>query len=182
MYIDAHHHLWHFDSVEYDWIDESMSVLKRDFLVEDLEKLLHRSETDMTIFFRNLADVKKDKSTDWFSLIEDAFYDPKQISGDLKEDWTKWFQRYGERLAVETLSDKARKVEMKKVNPKYVLRNYMAQLAIDAADNGDYSILGELFELLKQPYAEQPDAEKWFAKRPEWARNKVGCSMLSCSS
>jgi L-fuconolactonase len=40
MYIDAHHHLWHFDSVEYDWIDESMSVLKRDFLVEELEKTL----------------------------------------------------------------------------------------------------------------------------------------------
>ena len=58
----------------------------------------------------------------------------------------------------------------------------MAQLAIDDADKGDYKLIDELFILLKNPYNEQPDNEKWFAKRPEWARNKVGCSMLSCSS
>ena len=58
----------------------------------------------------------------------------------------------------------------------------MAQLAIDAADEGDYSLIQELYELLKQPYDAQPDMEKWFSKRPEWARHKVGCSMLSCSS
>ena len=71
---------------------------------------------------------------------------------------------------------------MNQVNPKYVLRNYMAQLAIDAADKGDYSLIEELYQMLKLPYDEQPEYEKWFAKRPEWARNKVGCSMLSCSS
>ena len=71
---------------------------------------------------------------------------------------------------------------MNTLNPKYVLRNYMAQLAIDAADIGDYTVIDELYQLLKQPYAEQKEAEKWFAKRPEWARHKVGCSMLSCSS
>jgi uncharacterized protein YdiU (UPF0061 family) len=58
----------------------------------------------------------------------------------------------------------------------------MAQLAIDEADKGDYSLLNELFLLLKKPYDEQPEHEKWFAKRPNWARSKVGCSMLSCSS
>ena len=56
------------------------------------------------------------------------------------------------------------------------------QMAIDKANNGDYTLIEELHELLKQPYAEQPEHEKWFAKRPEWARHKVGCSMLSCSS
>lgn len=71
---------------------------------------------------------------------------------------------------------------MNAVNPKYVLRNYMAQLSIDAADKGDYSLINELFELLKKPYDEQTDSQKWFAKRPDWARDKVGCSMLSCSS
>ena len=71
---------------------------------------------------------------------------------------------------------------MNTVNPKYVLRNYMAQLAIDAASAGDYGLIDELFQLLKKPYDAQPNNEKWFAKRPEWARNKVGCSMLSCSS
>ena len=71
---------------------------------------------------------------------------------------------------------------MNQTNPKYVLRNYMAQLAIEAADKGDYSIIDELDQMLKKPYDEQPEMEKWFAKRPDWAKDKVGCSMLSCSS
>ena len=58
----------------------------------------------------------------------------------------------------------------------------MAQLAIDAADEGDYSIVDELFNLLLKPYDEQPAMQKYFAKRPDWAKEKVGCSMLSCSS
>jgi serine/tyrosine/threonine adenylyltransferase len=58
----------------------------------------------------------------------------------------------------------------------------MAQLAIDAADEGDYSLVDELFNLLLKPYDEQPEMEKWFARRPDWAKEKVGCSMLSCSS
>ncbi len=71
---------------------------------------------------------------------------------------------------------------MNLINPKYVLRNYMAQLAIDSADKEDYTLIDELYALLKKPYNEQPEFEKWFAKRPDWARHKVGCSMLSCSS
>jgi uncharacterized protein YdiU (UPF0061 family) len=68
-------------------------------------------------------------------------------------------------------------------NPKYVLRNWMAQLAIDAAHNGDYSVCERLHQLLMSPYDEQPEQqEEWFQKRPEWARSKIGCSMLSCSS
>ena len=75
-----------------------------------------------------------------------------------------------------------RKEKMDLINPKYVLRNYMAQLAIDAADKGDYGLIDELYIMLKKPYSEQPEYHKWFAKRPDWARDKVGCSMLSCSS
>ena len=58
----------------------------------------------------------------------------------------------------------------------------MAQLVIEAADKGDYSLINELHTILMQPYDEQEVYQKWFAKRPEWARNKVGSSMLSCSS
>lgn len=71
---------------------------------------------------------------------------------------------------------------MKKVNPKYVLRNYLAQVAIDQAEKEDFSEVNNLLELLRKPYDEQPQNEKYFAKRPERARHKGGCSMLSCSS
>jgi uncharacterized protein YdiU (UPF0061 family) len=58
----------------------------------------------------------------------------------------------------------------------------MAQMAIELAEKEDYSLLNELYQLLLHPYEEQPKFEKWFAKRPDWAREKIGCSMLSCSS
>jgi len=149
-------------------------------LIEDLENVLQLTETDMTIFFRLLADF--DGQSNLLDLIGDAFYDRSLVEAELKEAWNKWGNAYAERLSLESLSNTDRAQSMNAVNPKYVLRNYMAQLAIDAADNGDYSIIEELFKLLKQPYDEQPESSKWFAKRPEWARNKVGCSMLSCSS
>jgi uncharacterized protein YdiU (UPF0061 family) len=151
-------------------------------LVEELESILHLSETDMTIFFRNLANLKKIETDKWFSVVEKAFYKPNEVTGSIKDSWDNWFRKYGERLLIDPLTDEERKTEMNTVNPKYVLRNYMAQLAIDDADKGEYGLIDELFNLLKKPYDEQPEHEKWFAKRPEWARHKVGCSMLSCSS
>jgi len=153
-------------------------------LIDSLLQLLQSVETDMTIFYRNLGNVKKDMNVEkeWQDILKAAFYDIDNLTEEVKENWAKWLQSYVNRLNVESISDSDRKEQMNQSNPKYVLRNYMAQLAIDAADKGDYSIINELYDLLKQPYAEQLDKEKWFAKRPEWARHKVGCSMLSCSS
>ena len=71
---------------------------------------------------------------------------------------------------------------MNSVNPNYVLRNYMAQLAIDKAEHGDSSMVSELLELLRYPYDERSENQEYAVKRPEWARNRPGCSMLSCSS
>jgi len=151
-------------------------------LIKSLEDLLQLTETDMTIFFRNLADFEKGKTSDWFSVIKEAFYYPKDLENEIKNQWDNWFSAYNTRLESELIGDKERKDKMNSINPKYVLRNYMAQLAIDAADKGDYSLISELYMMLKLPYNEQPEYEKWFAKRPDWARDKVGCSMLSCSS
>ena len=147
-----------------------------------LESMLQLSETDMTIFFRNLSDFSVENSSDGLKIINDAFYVSNEISGELKQKWNSWFDSYSKRLKKETTAFKERAKKMNQVNPKYVLRNYMSQMAIDAADKGDYKLIDELFHLLKKPYDEQPDYKKWFVKRPDWARNKVGCSMLSCSS
>ncbi|GAA3773989.1 YdiU family protein [Corallibacter vietnamensis] len=151
-------------------------------LIQDLEDVLHVSETDMTIFFRCLSEFDEHESDKWFHIVKEAFYTLEEITGDIKKQWQEWFSRYANRLQVESISNQERKHFMNGVNPKYVLRNYMAQLAIDAANKNDFTMIDELFQLLKKPYDEQPKYQKWFAKRPDWARHKIGCSMLSCSS
>ena len=155
-------------------------------LIKDLESTLQLAETDMTIFFRELGNLKKNLDTDneneLLAPIRMAIYNSEQMNGQITETWRKWISAYCLRLQKEIISDLERKIIMDKVNPKYVLRNYMAQMAIDKADNGDYSLIDELYRLLTKPYLDQPEYEKWYVKRPEWARHKVGCSMLSCSS
>lgn len=164
-----------------------MTVAKNDnLLIEQLERNLELTETDMTIFFRNLSQINKNdaitKEDKFLEIIVDAFYETSELNGEVLELWRNWFGQYSTRLQQETATDTERKTLMDSVNPKYVLRNYMAQMAIDKADNGDYSLISELHEMLKNPYLEQPEYQQWFVKRPEWARYKVGCSMLSCSS
>lgn len=152
-------------------------------LIHILTENLQLEETDMTIFFRKLSHIKKDESVEnAFLMVQEAFYNPQAITEQINDSWLYWFTQYLNRLQKEAPSDSSRKEAMDLVNPKYVLRNYMAQLAIEAAEKEDYSILEELHHLLKNPYQEQKDFEKWFAKRPDWAREKIGSSMLSCSS
>ena len=152
-------------------------------LIDGIVQLFALSETDMTIFFRLLSTVLKvDASANALERVHKSFYKPDELTDDIKNQWIKWFDKYIERLHDETISDVARMENMNRTNPKYVLRNYMAQLAIDAAESGDYGLIDELYTLLRNPYDDQPSQEKWFAKRPEWARHKIGSSMLSCSS
>lgn len=152
-------------------------------LISELEQVLVLTETDMTIFFRLLGRVERGQSSaEVWDLLRPSFYKPEELVGEVKEGWDKWIEKYLDRLSQEKIEDTYRHKIMAQVNPKYVLRNYMAQIAIDAAECGEYAFISELYELLKHPYDEQPENGKWFAKRPEWARHKVGCSMLSCSS
>jgi serine/tyrosine/threonine adenylyltransferase len=152
-------------------------------LVNSLLEKLQLAETDYTIFFRNLSSILKNDTIEIvFDKIKFSFYDENKITETIKTQWYSWIENYLKILNLETISDAERQKKMNLVNPKYVLRNYMAQLAIDKANEEDYSLINELFLLLQKPYDEQPEHEKWFAKRPDWAREKVGCSMLSCSS
>jgi uncharacterized protein YdiU (UPF0061 family) len=140
-------------------------------MIIELDSMLQKVETDMTIFFRILSHIKKPD----IELLSKAFYDSESIPAD---EWNQWLGKWWQRV-----DGKPNRKNMLQSNPKYVLRNWMAQLAIDAAEKEDYSVCEELYNLLKNPYDEQPEfEEKWFQKRPEWARHRVGCSMLSCSS
>jgi serine/tyrosine/threonine adenylyltransferase len=152
-------------------------------LVNEVLQHLQLAETDYTIFFRILSKINKtDSPKVAFEKLQYAFYSPEKIDKSTQNTWLYWLSQYLIKLQNEPLTDEERTHKMNGINPKYVLRNYMAQLAIDQANKENYSMIAELYELLKKPYDEQPEMERWFAKRPDWARQKVGCSMLSCSS
>mmetsp|Transcript_15989 Transcript_15989/g.31619 ORF Transcript_15989/g.31619 Transcript_15989/m.31619 type:complete len:659 (-) Transcript_15989:264-2240(-) len=146
---------------------------------------MERQETDMTILFRLLGGLPvksggKDEG-EMLEMLRDAFYKPLSEANDA--EWRSWLTKYAKRVKEEAPSDEERKAAMNKVNPKYVLRNFISQTAIDAAADGDFSLVEEVLEVMRTPYDEQPEFEdKYFVKRPEWARKKAGCSALSCSS
>jgi uncharacterized protein YdiU (UPF0061 family) len=148
-------------------------------LMQSLYGTLQAGEVDMTIFFRALSDIDLDAPT--LAPLEDAFYDQER-RWSVAPALEAWLQRYAARVRADTLTPEARRARMHAANPKYVLRNYLAQQAIDRAEQGDYSGIDELLEVLRRPYDEQPGREAFAARRPDWARHKPGCSMLSCSS
>lgn len=154
-------------------------------LFHELEQVLTLAETDMTIFYRQLATLDEDAAAEDEILLApllDAYYQPEQLTGENRARIGRWLRGYLARARRDGCSDAERAERMNAVNPKYVLRNYLAQLAIDKVAAGDHSLVNELLEVLRHPYDEQPKKERFAEKRPEWARNRAGCSMLSCSS
>jgi uncharacterized protein YdiU (UPF0061 family) len=158
-------------------------------LKKELFEVLVLTETDMTIFFRKLAEVScsgEAKSDEamlvMLAPLMNAYYKPDEVVGDVKTRIANWIKDYQARVRADGTSDDARRTQMNRVNPKFVLRNYLAQLAIDKSETGDHSMITDLLEVLRRPYDEQPENEELAAKRPEWARHRAGCSMLSCSS
>ena len=154
--------------------------------ISELTDILQLVETDMTILFRNLSRLNitsdKQETTALLSPLLDAYYQPEQLSEEYKIRIGEWLQNYVRRSSQEKLSGNDRSDRMNRVNPKYVLRNYIAQLAIDKAEKGDASMVSELLDIFRHPYDEQPENQQFAEKRPEWARNRPGCSMLSCST
>ena len=157
-------------------------------LVQDLLGLLAEVETDMTLFYRHLAEIPAGTADDrpatetLAAPLMPALYQPEQLNPAYLEHLGSWLDRYRARLRHDGLDDRERQQRMDAVNPKYVLRNYLAQLAIDDIAAGNFSLTHELLDVLRHPYDEQPGRERFAEKRPEWARHRPGCSMLSCSS
>jgi serine/tyrosine/threonine adenylyltransferase len=148
-------------------------------LMQSLYGLMLGTEIDMTIFFRALSQVDLDKPS--FAPIEEAFYNTEKrraAEGDLME----WLVRYAARVRRDPSSASERIARMNAANPRYVLRNYLAQQAIDRAEQGDFAGIHELLDVMRHPYDDQPGREQFAARRPEWARHRAGSSMLSCSS
>ena len=154
-------------------------------LAEDALKVLQIIETDMTIFWRELSSVSSSESVEPSERVKPlmkAIYAKEQVSKEQKLVFTEFAENWAARHRGLGTSEEARRASMNSANPKYVLRNYMAQLAIERAEQGDTSLVEELLDLLKAPYAEQEDKGSYYALRPDWARTKTGCSQLSCSS
>ncbi|MFT5720686.1 MAG: hypothetical protein ACI9W6_000986 [Motiliproteus sp.] len=160
-----------------------------DALVTELLEVLQLVETDMTRFYRLLADLKIEASdfdeacdATLMTPLLDAYYLPEQLSDEHQARIGSWLRLYGKRVCTEGTPDATRRQRMNAVNPNYVLRNYLAQLAIDKAEQQDFSLVNELLEVLRHPYDDLPGKQAFARKRPDWARERAGCSMLSCSS
>jgi uncharacterized protein YdiU (UPF0061 family) len=140
------------------------------------------------LFYRQLAEVPvtsaRADAGDGALLepLELAFYDAPAVGAEHRAALGAWLRRYAARVREDGLDDSERKLRMNQVNPKFVLRNYVAQLAIERAEQGDGSVVLELLDVLRRPFDEHPGKERYAEKRPDWARNRPGCSMLSCSS
>ena len=151
-------------------------------LLVDLEELLLAGETDMTLFYRGLSaydlGAREEKALPAF-LVR-AFY--ATPAPELAERWLAWLALYRARASRNNPDLAARAQIMNRANPLYVPRNYLLQEAIERAERGDYQRLEELMEVLRRPYEEQSGKEAFAAKRPDWARDRPGCSTLSCSS
>jgi uncharacterized protein YdiU (UPF0061 family) len=113
------------------------------------------------------------------TLIAQSYYDPQTRPSAATQ---AWLEKYRARCALDGVSAQVRREQMNATNPLYVPRNWLAQEAIDAAAAGNLEVLRTWLQVLRAPYTQQEGAEHFAKRRPEWARHKVGCSQLSCSS
>lgn len=151
-------------------------------LITDAYELLQHAEIDFTRFFRALGEIAEiPEQVSATTLLGDVFYHPEKRDAHTAP-LLAWLQRWHAMVRHQRPDPGARRQVMHAANPWFVLRNWVAQQAIDAATAGDPSVVQRLLEVLRQPYVEQPAHLDLTERRPEWARHKAGCSMLSCSS
>ncbi|KOM36594.1 hypothetical protein LR48_Vigan02g274400 [Vigna angularis] len=138
-------------------------------------------KVDYTNFFRTLSNIKADTNIPDEELLVPLKSVLLDIGKERKEAWTSWLKTYIHELSTSGISDDERKTSMDGVNPKYILRNYLCQTAIDAAETGDFGEVNRLLKLVERPFDEQPGMEKYARLPPAWAY-RPGVCMLSCSS
>ena len=136
----------------------------------DLLGLLEANGVDYTNFFRRLGDFRTTTDAP-HERLRDMFVEPAAFDA--------WAAHYRARLLSESSADAARKSRMDAVNPKYILRNYLAQNAISAAtERRDYTEIARLLETLSAPFTEQPGRERYAESPPDWGKRLA----VSCSS
>jgi uncharacterized protein YdiU (UPF0061 family) len=137
-------------------------------LVAEFLAVLEASHADYTLSFRRLASIERAPSP------ADAEF---AAHFSAREPWEAWLAHYRERLAREPRDDAARRAAMLRINPKYILRNYLAQLAIEAAERGDFGEIARLHAVLRAPFDEQPENQAYAQPAPAWAKTlSVSCS------
>jgi uncharacterized protein YdiU (UPF0061 family) len=137
-------------------------------LFDAMFALMQANHVDFTQFFRKLGTLQA-AAPEHDGPLRDLFIDRDAFDG--------WAVMYRARLRQESRSDAERKAAMDAVNPKYVLRNYLAQVAIEKAQNKDFSEVARLLSVLERPYDEQPEHEAYAALPPDWASHlEVSCS------
>ncbi|HKS14811.1 MAG TPA: YdiU family protein [Pseudomonas sp.] len=135
-------------------------------LIERLLKLMQPGAVDYTLFFRRLGDQPVSEA---LNLVRDDFVD---LAG-----FDQWALDYQARCTREPGNADGRRERMHAVNPLYILRNYLAQRAIEAAERGDYSEVRQLHEVLRRPFEEQPGMEAYAERPPEWGKHlEISCS------
>ena len=154
-----------------------------DEIIRDGFGLLFNAEMDFTRFFRALGRMPADLPAERKArqLFGDVFYDPVKASAR-EDDLMAWLARWHARVSRGPSDFERRDRVMKSVNPSIVLRNYLSQQAIDAAEQCDFSKIAALVGAMRTPYEESDVTSPYDAMRPDWARHKAGCSTLSCSS
>ncbi|MFP6558985.1 YdiU family protein [Paraburkholderia sp. B3] len=144
-----------------------------DALSNRLFEIMHANRADFTLTFRHLAGVSKHGAKEGErrdAPVRDLFLD--------RPAFDAWANDYRARLQEEPRGDEARAEAMNRVNPKFVLRNHLAQTAIERAQQKDFSEVERLARVLSRPFDEQPEHEAYAALPPDWA----GTLSVSCSS
>ena len=136
-------------------------------LVQQLLQLLAAQKHDYSSFFRSLASTEINEPK---SALRDNFLD--------RDAFDNWFSSYRTRLLKEKLDNDKRRTGMNAINPKYTLRNYLAQQAIDAAVNkDDFSEVDKLLTLVQSPFEEHPGMEDYAKSAPQWGKElEISCS------